>query len=56
MYVITHSTNEEAAASMPATPLLLGCSHNSTQKRKKDGESLGGCQVNIGWMLGDNFR
>ena len=36
MYVITHSINEEAAASVPATPLLLGCSHNSTQKRKTE--------------------
>ena len=47
MYVITHSINEEAAASVPATLLLLGCSHNSTQKQKKDGEGLGRCQVHI---------
>lgn len=47
MYVITHSINEEAAASVPATLLLLGCSHNSTQKQRKTEKAWGRCQVHI---------
>lgn len=38
MYVITHNINEEAAASVPATLLLLGCSHNSIHRNKRKTE------------------